>query len=161
EVLARASNATDVAPIFIVGMPRSGTTLIEQILASHPEVQAAGEVRAFEEALGAVHGAGDGVVDVSDAVRRIDAASLQKLSEAYLALLPRLGPGKTRIVDKLPGNFQNIGFIRLALPNAHIVHAVRDPIDTCVSCFSKLFRDGHEYTYDLTELGRFYRAYAD
>jgi tetratricopeptide (TPR) repeat protein len=160
EVFVGAPGTADAAPIFIVGMPRSGTTLIEQILASHPAVQAVGEVGAFEEALADVFGARDGLIDIGDAVRRIDAATLEKLGETYLGRLPALEAGKTRTVDKLPGNFQNIGFIRLALPNARIVHAVRDPIDTCVSCFTKLFRDGHEYTYNLAELGRFYNAYA-
>jgi hypothetical protein len=72
-----------------------------------------------------------------------------------------LADGKTRIVDKLPINFVNIGLIRLILANARIIHSVRDPVDTCVSCYSKLFTFGQEFSYDLGELGRHYRRYRD
>jgi hypothetical protein len=77
----------------------------------------------------------------------------------YLARLPALADGKVRIVDKLPANFLRIGLIRLVLPNARIIHTIRDPIDTCVSCYSKLFSTGQDFTYNLAELGRYYRCY--
>jgi hypothetical protein len=86
---------------------------------------------------------------------------LRRIGQSYLARLPALAEGKVRIVDKLPGNFLNIGLIRLALPNARIIHTMRHPMDTCVSCYSKLFTFGHHYTYDLAELGRFYRYYSE
>ncbi len=119
-------------PIFVLGMPRSGSTLIEQILASHPHIQGAGERAAEWYTAG-----------------------------TWLAGLPVLGEGKIRIVDKLPENFFRIGLIRRILPNARIIHSMRDPIDTCVSCYSKLFTCGQNFSYDLGELGRYYRRYAD
>jgi tetratricopeptide (TPR) repeat protein len=124
-------------PIFVLGMPRSGSTLIEQILASHPQIQGAGERPA-----------------VWDKGAPYDART-------YLAGLPALGEGKVRIVDKLPENFLRIGLLRLILPNARIIHTMRDPIDTCVSCYSKLFTSGQHFSYDLGELGRYYRRYGD
>ena len=84
---------------------------------------------------------------------------MRRLGQAYLASLPTLPDGKTRITDKMPSNFFHVGLIRLILPNARIIHTVRDPVDTCVSCFSKLFTHGQTFSYDLAELGRYYRWY--
>lgn len=134
--------APSEAPIFIVGMPRSGTTLVEQILASHPAVLGGGERRDFAAAL-----------------RLCGSADARRLGETYLARLPALRPGQTRITDKLPANFLHARLIHAALPGARIVHVTRDPADTCVSGFSKLFDAGQEFTYDLAELGRYYVAY--
>ena len=80
------------------------------------------------------------------------------MGEAYLAKLPPVADGKTRITDKSPANFLFVGLIRLILPNAHIVHTMRDPVDTCISCFNRLFNE-LPFTYDLAELGRYYRGY--
>ena len=92
-------------------------------------------------------------------IRALDADGLRRLGQAYLASLPPLPDGKTRITDKMPSNFFYVGLIRLILPNARIIHTVRDPVDTCVSCFSRLFRHGQAFSYDLAELGRYYRGY--
>jgi tetratricopeptide (TPR) repeat protein len=119
-------------PIFVLGMPRSGSTLIEQILASHPKIHGAGERPA-----------------------------LWDTARTWLAGLPAVAVGKTRVVDKLPGNFLRIGLIRRILPNAKVIHTIRDPVDTCVSCYSKLFTSGQHFSYDLGELGRYYRRYQD
>jgi Sulfotransferase family len=81
------------------------------------------------------------------------------LAQTYLARLPALAEGQIRIVDKMPANFLHIGLIRLALPNARIIHTMRDPVDTCVSCYSKLFGSGQLFTFELAELGRYYRLY--
>ena len=83
------------------------------------------------------------------------------LASPILTRLPAVADGKIRIVDKMPGNFLSIGLIRLILPNARIIHTMRDPIDTCVSCYSKLFAFGHHFSYDLAELGRYYRCYSE
>ena len=84
----------------------------------------------------------------------------RELGSRYLAKVERLAPGAARITDKMTGNFNLAGLIQLALPNAPIIHTVRDPVDTCISCFSKLFADGAlSFTYDLAELGRYYRHY--
>jgi tetratricopeptide (TPR) repeat protein len=148
-------------PIFVLGMPRSGSTLIEQILASHPRIQAAGELVNLETVTAAATDAEGRLVPYPDYVPALDAGALRRIGVSYIASLPTLAEGKVRIVDKLPGNFSRIGLIRLILPNARIIHTTRNPIDTCVSCYSKLFDRGHHYTYDLAELGRYYRAYRD
>jgi tetratricopeptide (TPR) repeat protein len=144
-------------PVFVLGMPRSGSTLIEQILASHPQVHGAGELTALEQAVNSVLGS----VQYPECVARLDAATLRRVGQEYIARLPRLEDGKTLVVDKLPGNFLNIGLIRLVLPGARIIHTLRDPMDTCVSCYSKLFTVSQHFCYELGELGRHYRRYRE
>jgi Sulfotransferase family len=128
-------------PIFIIGMPRSGTTLIEQILASHPAVFGAGELETFSQMANATFEPEPSV-----------------LGSRYVAELREHAPHASRIVDKMPTNFMLAGLIHLALPNATIIHAVRNPIDTCVSCFTTHFIE-QPFTCDLAELGRYYRGY--
>jgi tetratricopeptide (TPR) repeat protein len=145
-------------PVFIIGMPRSGTTLVEQILASHPQVFGGGETKYFADAIGEIE-AGRNVVypDVASTLTGSDFADLGK---RYLAECIRLArPDASHVTDKMPGNFLFAGLIHLSLPNAPIIHVVRDPVDTCLSCFSKLFTGELNYTYDLAELGRYYRQY--
>lgn len=145
------------APVFVVGMPRSGTSLVEQILASHSAVHGAGELTAWEDA---VIAAAAEPVAFPEFAAGLERADLRALSQAYLDRLPGPKAGKRRIVDKMPGNFRFAGLIALALPNARIIHCRRDPVDTCLSCYSKKFVQGHEYAYDLVELGRYHNAYA-
>jgi tetratricopeptide (TPR) repeat protein len=149
-------------PVFVLGMPRSGSTLIEQILAGHPQIHGAGELTIFEkmEASGVFDASGQ-LLPYPECVPALDGVTLRRLGESYLAHLPAHAKGKLRIIDKLPGNFLRIGLIRLILPNARIIHTMRDPVDTCVSCYSKLFSDGLHYCYDLAELGRYYRGYSE
>jgi tetratricopeptide (TPR) repeat protein len=144
-------------PVFIVGMPRSGTTLIEQILASHSKVFGAGEREEFGHAVLALSRPGPAFPEL---IFSLTADALHSLGSSYVAVLTAAGPGAERIVDKMPSNFLYAGLIHLALPNARIIHARRDPIDTCWSCFSLLFAGNQPHTYDLGELGRYYRAYA-
>ena len=141
------------SPIFIVGMPRSGTTLMEQILASHPAIHGADELPYMPQLVGEFGGA-------AEAAGKLMALDLARLGEAYLARVGPLPEGKTRFVDKLPHNFLNVGLIRLILPEARIIHARRDPVDTCLSCYSKNFSGSAlPFTYDLAELGLYYRDY--
>jgi len=149
------------APIFVLGMPRSGSTLIEQILASHPQIHAAGERNDLERAISSVSGAGGQPVPYPECVRALDGLTLRRVAQAYLARMPSPANGKVRIADKALNNFLHVGLIRLILPNARIVHTVRNPIDTCVSCYSKLFASGWHFSYDLAELGRYYRRYRE
>lgn len=145
------------APIFIVGLPRSGTTLIEQIIASHPRVFGAGELRDMANLAERLCGPGGGVFpEVADAM---SPEELRRLGADYLRLVRRRAPNSERFTDKMPGNFALVGLIRLALPNARIIHACRDVRDTAVSCFSLLFGRGQAYSYDLAELGRYCRGY--
>jgi tetratricopeptide (TPR) repeat protein len=147
------------APVFIVGMPRSGTTLIEQILASHPQVHGAGELKLFDRAVLDIHASIDGAPTYPEIARHMSGEHFGKLGRTYLAGVQQLAPAASHVVDKMPANFVFAGLIHLALPNATIIHAVRDPVDTCISCFSKLFTEGNFQTYDLAELGRYYRHY--
>jgi tetratricopeptide (TPR) repeat protein len=146
-------------PIFVLGMPRSGSTLIEQVLAGHPQIQSGGELEHMERAASTVSNSGPRALPFPDCISALDGAALRRIGEAYLARLPVLADGKVRIVDKLPDNFLRIGLIRLILPNARIIHTVRDPIDTCVSCYSRLFTSGQGFSYELAELGRYYGRY--
>ena len=146
-------------PVFIVGMPRSGTTLIEQILASHPGVFAAGETAALPEAVAAQVAAGGRPLTFPAGVARLSAKGFGEIGARYAARLSAAAPDASRVVDKRPDNFRRLGLIRLALPNAKIIVARRDARDTCMSCFSKLFGAGAPYSFDLAELGRYHRAY--
>ena len=140
-------------PIFILGMPRSGSTLVEQILASHPDLTGAGELTAFRDVAAAA-------MRHPDEVGGMDGGALSALGERYLETVRSGHPEAGRFTDKMPANFLLVGLIHLALPRARIIHTVRDPVDTCLSCFTTLFADGQQYSYDLVELGRHYRGYA-
>ncbi len=148
-------------PIFVLGMPRSGSTLIEQILASHPAIHGAGELEDLKMAVGSLFSANGQSAQEPEYAPAVDGATLRRIAQSYLGRLPALPDGKVRIIDKMPANFLNIGLIRLILPNARIIHAVRNPIDTCVSCYSRLFASGQLFSYDLAELGRYYRRYVE
>ncbi len=150
-------------PVFLVGMPRSGSSLIEQILASHPQVYGAGELASSrtQASVGGIPVPSAGELHFRKVFRRLDSAALQRMALAYIARLPALADGKIRIVDKFPGNFLRIGLIRMILPDAKIIHTMRDPVDTCVSCYSKWFTSGHDYSYNLAELGRYYSRYSE
>jgi hypothetical protein len=148
-------------PLFIVGMPRSGTTLIEQIMASHPRLFGAGELPNLHNAAVSLHPTGGGIFSFPDAMLHVSGEHLQRLAAHYVSEVLRLAPTATHVIDKMPSNFFFAGLIHLALPNARIIHAVRDPVDTCMSCFSKLFAAGQYHTYDLAELGRYYRHYEE
>jgi hypothetical protein len=145
-------------PVFIVGMPRSGTTLVEQVLASHHAVFGAGErpdlaltVERLTERMGSL--------PFPEAVWTLSGAELHQIGTAYVAALRMLAPDARRITDKMPANFRFAGLIPLILPRARIIHVVREPVDTCLSCFSKVFEGEQRFSYDLGELGRFHRAY--
>ncbi|MGO8737642.1 sulfotransferase [Rhodoblastus sp.] len=142
----------DPAPVFIVGMPRSGTTLIEQILSAHAQAHGAGE----RSALGREFFELGGGNQEEEAVRRVaalDGRTLDAAAEHYLAELRALAPGKTRIIDKMPGNFNFLGLVGLMLPGAKIIHCRRDPRDVGLSIFTFRFHGAHGYAHDLGDLG--------
>jgi len=147
-------------PIFILGFPRSGTTLTEQIVASHPAVHGGGELGAVQEVVTSMV-AGDGApVDFPEGVGRLSGKDLRRLAAAYLARFQPLAPGIERVTDKSLGNIPLLGFIHLILPRARIVYVSRDPLDTCLSCFSLKFGGSNvPFSYELGELGRAYRRY--
>jgi hypothetical protein len=140
----RAANA-DPAPVFIVGMPRSGTTLCEQILDAHRDVHGAGERNALNEAFGRLSG--------TDGILRLTAPELDGAAASYLAALHALAPAKARIVDKMPGNELYLGLVGRMLPGAKIIHCVRDPRDIGLSIWTYRFYGEHPYAHDLADLG--------
>jgi tetratricopeptide (TPR) repeat protein len=148
-----SGNPSDI-PVFVLGMPRSGSTLVEQILASHSRVHGAGELTVLSDITRRLPS------PCADGVALMSEVELAELATSYLQGLPPLPAGKLRITDKMPGNCVHAGLIHLMLPNARIIHTIRDPVDTCLSCFSKLFAAGAQYSYDLRELGRYYCLYA-
>jgi tetratricopeptide (TPR) repeat protein len=147
------------APVFIVGMPRSGTTLVEQVLASHPKVFGAGELTAFTQSVASVVGPQSATVQFPESLASMTDDQLHQIGARYLAAIRAVAPDAERITDKMPANFRFAGLIHLALPGAKVIHVQRNPVDTCLSCFSKLFTGSQPYSYDLGELGRHFRAY--
>jgi tetratricopeptide (TPR) repeat protein len=146
-------------PVFIIGMLRSGSTLVEQILASHPMVFGGGELKILSKALVGISAGLDAISAFPLFVPSMSGEQFRSLGESYLSQLKQLAPHAARITDKMPANFLNAGLIHLALPNAKIIHTIRDPVDNCISCFSKLFDEPQPHTYDLAEVGRYYRSY--
>jgi len=145
-------------PIFVVGMPRSGTSLTEQILASHPLVHGAGELSGI--AVIRYHVVGHG--EMSDFSRGRTALTRDlrlTCRKAYLDLLATTTQNKRHVVDKMPTNFINVWLIRVLFPDAPIIHCTRDPLDTCYSNFTNDFSKGHPFIDDLEVLGKFYRNY--
>ena len=151
--------APSAVPIFVLGMPRSGTTLIEQILASHPDAFGAGEIDDFDAAIGSLGGGAAQALHSPEIACRLSDVQLRELAACYLGRIEAFAPAAARIVNKMPKNFRHAGLIHLALPNARIIHARRDPVDTCISCYSKMFADNLPYTFDLEELGRYHTGY--
>ncbi len=138
-------------PLLVVGMPRSGTTLVEQILASHEQVWGAGELKILlllQQQAGKL-----------EELAALDQTRLSALAEAYLQELEKAGGPRNRVVDKMPENFLRLGFFSLLFPRARIIHCRRHPLDTCLSCYFHNFGEGHEYTDSLAHLGSFYADY--
>jgi tetratricopeptide (TPR) repeat protein len=153
-----AGNPSDV-PVFIVGMARSGSTLIEQVISSHPETFGAGEIKEFSRQIGALRGRFPALPKYPRMVAKMNAAHYQILADAYLAKIRSLAPNAKRITDKLLTNANFVGLIHVLFPNAKIIHTRRNAIDTCLSAFTKLFKDDMPYSYDLGELGRYCRKH--
>jgi tetratricopeptide (TPR) repeat protein len=147
------------APVFIVGMLRSGTTLTEQILASHPDVHGHGELDYIRQIVHALPGRLVSPDPYPECVAGLDPATALHIAEETLTRLERGAPDALRHIDKLPHNFERLGMISLLFPRARIIHCTRDPVDTCLSCYFHDFASDNRYTNDLRTLGRFYRAY--
>lgn len=138
-------------PVFIVGMPRSGTSLTEQILASHPAVHGAGELRFWGEQLKSNQGAG--------LTAHFADVPLGKIAAAFMAELERHSVQALRVVDKMPNNFLVLGLIHAAFPEARILHTMRNPVDTCLSIYFQNFNLSYTYANDLSDIAHFYRQY--
>ena len=154
--------ASSDRPIFVLGMPRSGTTLVEQILASHPMVHGSGELSATDllvTGVAELPAAREARSEYPNAVRLVDRAGAEMLAGRYLEEIGKNAGDAARITDKMPGNFLRIGLIAHLLPRAHIIHCARDPFDTCLSCFFQDFQETMSFTNGLDRLGQYYRAY--
>jgi tetratricopeptide (TPR) repeat protein len=152
----------DSTPVFILGMPRSGTSLMEQVLSSHPDIYGAGELKYMTSALENIDVLGRRLKlgDVESAFEYDKNASYADRGDWYVNELKKLAEQPyRRIVDKMPGNFNFVGLIAALLPNARIIHSQRHPVETCLSCYRIHFAEGHQWSYDLRELGRYYRRY--
>jgi predicted Zn-dependent protease len=144
----------DSSPIFVLGLPRSGSTLVEQILATHPEIEGTMELPYIGSIAARLAATG------SDAVANLSGQEVRELGAEYLArsaIHRRLD--RPHFIDKMPNNFRHVGLIRLILPSARIIDVRRNPMASCFSCFKQLFAVGHDYSYDLTDLGIYYRHY--
>jgi tetratricopeptide (TPR) repeat protein len=153
ESLASISEggSASAKPVFVLGMPRSGTSLVEQIIASHPEAGGVGETDYWLKSARASH----------DEIRRkiLDLPTRKKLAENYLRLVERRYPNAARIVDKTPTNSDFVGFIHTVFPNARIIRMRRDPIDTCLSCYFQNFSTAQTFTMDLADLADYYQTH--
>jgi len=148
---ARAGAADSARPVFVVGMPRSGTSLVEQILASHPAARGAGELN-FWTIIMRNH---------ESSVRRgiLPEAARAKVAQDYLRVLASHSPDAARVIDKMPVNSDYLGVIHSALPNARVIYLRRDPIDTCLSCYFQQFPPSLNFTMDLADLAHYYREH--
>ena len=146
----------NASPIFIVGMPRSGTTLVEQIIASHPRVEGAGELHYFMNAMNSIN------IDnqvYPESMNHLGENQLVELGDHYLKEVEKLNLQGEFITDKMPINYMAVGMIYAIFPNAKIIHTQRNPLDTCLSCYTRLFKNAQYGSYNLTEIGRQYADY--
>ncbi len=153
------SGDPDPSPIFIVGLPRSGSTLIEQILASHSHVDATHELPEVGRLILQINRESRGKATYPEAVRDFDGEAWAKLGRSYIEATRQYRRDAPRFLDKNPNNFASMGLISLALPNARFINARRHPLDTCLSCYKQLFARGQPFTYDLVEIGEYYLEY--
>jgi tetratricopeptide (TPR) repeat protein len=146
-------------PVFVLGMPRSGTTLTEQICASHPDVHGAGELTKLRRITNRLAPRTRSPEELRKSILEMTAAQSKSLADEYLHHIRQQAPSALRIVDKLPHNFELVGLIRLLFPKARIVHCRRDAIDNCISCYFLNFNEDNFYNADLKSLGLYYREY--
>jgi len=158
EAHAGMGVASDL-PVFVLGMPRSGTTLVEQIISAHRQAFGAGElshIRRLGRSLPSELASNEAFPECA---RGLTAAAAKALGQRYVDGLRERAPQALRVTDKLPFNFVWLGLIAVLLPRAKIVHVKREPADTCLSCYFQLFDEGMRFAYDLTALGHVYRLY--
>ncbi|MCF6194372.1 MAG: sulfotransferase [Kangiellaceae bacterium] len=144
------------APIFILGLPRSGTTLVEQILSSHSEIDSLGEISSFAFSL--IHSVGQNTGKM-DLINKSITIDMTRLGQRYVHAIKGYGKNGQYLIDKTPLNFLYIGLIKKALPQAKIIHLSRHPLDSCFAMFKTLFRMGYPFSYSLDDLAQYYVAY--
>ncbi|MCH8959042.1 MAG: sulfotransferase, partial [Proteobacteria bacterium] len=148
-------------PVFIIGMPRSGTTLVEQIIASHPQVHGAGELNDLWRTVEQITSFLPPRAQLPENIDQVEPGAWEFIGNQYVKTITQRSWEALRITDKLPFNYTLAGIIQLMLPNARIIHCRRNPLDTCVSCFMTSFGSDRGFTRDLHELGGTYRTYQD
>ena len=150
----------DPSPIFIIGLPRSGSTLLEQILASHSQVEGTAELPYIQKVLLSLNKNRADGINYPEAVRELREPHFKSLGQDYLdAAEIHRTEGTPRFIDKMPNNFPSVGLIHLILPNAKIIDARRYPLDSCLSNFRQLYGKGQPFTYDLTDIGEYFIEY--
>jgi tetratricopeptide (TPR) repeat protein len=151
------------APIFIIGLPRSGSTLLEQILASHSQVEGTTELPNVQQIVTRLRGFGPESAEprYPRILGSLSAEDFRKLGEEYLEGTRIYRSGKPHYIDKMPNNFRHVGLMHLMLPNAHIIDARREPMACCFSNFKQLFANGQEFTYSIEDIARYYRTYLE
>jgi tetratricopeptide (TPR) repeat protein len=155
-----AQTATETTPVFVLGMPRSGSTLVEQILASHSQIEGTGELPYIITMVNSMVAEKAGSLHYTELVGKQDNDALTRLGSSYLSSAKaHCKEGTPFFTDKMPANFPHVGFIRLILPHAKIIDARRDPMATCVANYRQLFAQGKNQTYDLLELAESYLQY--
>ena len=154
------SGSQSERPVFIVGMPRSGTSLVEQIICAHPDVYGAGELGDIPQIATVLPALAGNKLEYPECIRMLNHGHLKEFSGQYVKELARLDPNSKRVTDKLPLNFLNLGLISLLFPHARVIHCTRNPMDTCISCYLNDFTGLLEFAYDLGDLGFFYREYS-
>jgi tetratricopeptide (TPR) repeat protein len=145
-------------PVFVIGMPRSGSSLVEQILSHHPDVAGVGELRDLPRVVDGLTSRLGSAEPYPNCLMNADPATIRGLADEYLARVQDLARPTRRITDKMLVNFLHVGFIATLFPRSRVIHCRRDPLDTCVSCFMQIFR-GLSFTLDLEDLGIYYREY--
>ncbi|MEQ8208016.1 MAG: sulfotransferase, partial [Woeseia sp.] len=157
-----ARTPTDTTPIFILGMPRSGSTLLEQILSSHSQVEGCGELPTIMTLTSSLPAKRPGGLNYAELVEQLNADELTGLGRSYLhSTAVRCSDGCQYFTDKMPANFPHVGFILSILPHAKIIDARRNPLATCVANYRQLFAQGKNQSYDLGELGDYYLQYVE
>ena len=154
-----AAKPSDITPIFIIGLPRSGSTLIEQILASHTQVEGTHELSDFSRAMQSVRRGSRSKKRFPEVLEHFSLEQWTSLGRNYLNSTKKYRTEKLFFIDKNPNNFTFVGALKLALPNAKIINARRHPLDSCYGSFKQLFASGQPFTYDLSELGEYYMQY--
>ena len=153
------TGSPDASPIFVVGLPRSGSTLVEQILASHSCIEGTMELPNIVTMVREFDHLGGGNDAYPESVRSASAERLETLGRRYLDETRPIRTGRPRFIDKMPNNFSHVGLIHIIMPNATVIDVRRHPMDACFSTFKQHFAEGQSFSYDLEDLGRYYRCY--
>ncbi|HFD11210.1 MAG TPA: sulfotransferase family protein [Crenotrichaceae bacterium] len=154
-----ASGNTSRIPVFIVGVPRSGTSLVEQILSSHHDVFGAGELMWVRDTVNSIQDSLNLAVPYPQCIEVLTQNNITCLAEQYQQYLCTIADDESRVTDKMPNNFLHLGLIHVLFPNARIIHCRRNPRDSCISMYTEYFPDGVSYSYNLLKLGAYYKQY--